>query len=133
MKILNLALLFVFSSFTFGEEQKVIIADTIDWEGYPTFFIDANLSMIDKVRLQIIEDIKSNKLECTNKSSVNWLCDTTKLRYFSGVSGTDMSLKSGWICNSAGIPKQEYYAERTFFISQCVEYWWDEEYELLVA
>lgn len=127
--LVYLNIIITFSFVAEAEENYIIIADNLDWENYPAYYIDLDDTTVDLPKL--IKSIKkvTNLLDCKEQDKTTILCEGN-FRYFVSVNGSGIKLNSGRFCSSyLGIPFQKYYAERLLELAKCGEFEWDAEQE----
>ncbi len=122
------AVLILAAQATHAQVEEVVIADLLDWQGFPTHFVDAPTSVSVEMQSALSRAIEGGQLDCALANRTYWLCQA-RLRYFRGVAGNGSELMEGFVCQSdIGIPVQQSYAERLLALAKCAYFEWDQEH-----
>jgi hypothetical protein len=113
-----------------GDQEEIVVADTIAWGALPAYFVDAPKNLRKKMARAVEVAVQSGPLQvCAQQERCSWLVqETVDLRFFRAVSGRGKALLSGSVCRGGfGFPRQAYYPERLLQFGNCVELQWDAE------
>jgi hypothetical protein len=79
-----------FAQISFAAEttfQDGLIYARLNWEGYPSAYVDASKKIELKMQNALIKAVKADTSSCANKRATFWYCSSAEGRYFQGIGG----------------------------------------------
>jgi hypothetical protein len=114
--------------------DTVEIADYHDWGNSPAFYVDASRSIGARMAVAVVNARKSNSTACSSSPKPFWLCTSSPLRFFRGISGNGRKQQSGYVCRDEDwLKRHKYYPIKELTDASCVYALWDPDdqaYEL---
>ena len=107
------------------DPNAIVIADSIDWHGYPAFYVDASRGASVRMKRAIAQAIAGGEIRCPIQGVYSWVCTDTSFRYFQGITGDGKPSLLQLACSSDAAPRQAYYAEKLLHLVHCIELWKD--------
>jgi hypothetical protein len=119
-----------------SEPDEVVIADSLDWDGYPAFYVDATRKIKIKMQRAMEETIAAGDINCPLRGHFSWICTDSQYRFFHGITGHGKFAFRAFACSSSVMRRQKYYPELLLTLAHCVELWRNpenEQYYVLVT
>lgn len=110
--------------------DNVEIADTVDFGITVAVYVDAPRHLRLDMQKAVALAVSSGTLRCA-RSNCSWAVRPDQIRYFSGLSGSGASVRSGLACpKDWGVPKQRFYRVDTLESRVgCLELSWDDDHK----